>query len=226
LPRPPLIMNGINVARYAAATIGREPWRRREGFYADDLLFVCVARFYPQKNHRDLLQAFAAGSALRPNCRLLLAGDGYLREELEQLARDLGISARVHFLGRRKDVPELLGACDVFVLASLWEGNPLSVMEAMAAGLPVVVTAAGGVPELASSGTHGFVVPPGDVPALSEAMMRMANHPAARQEMGAAAAARARTKFDDRRMVEAYESLYDRLLPRAVPGGANACAAS
>jgi glycosyltransferase involved in cell wall biosynthesis len=212
MPRPSLIMNGIDVTRHAVPATGRETWRRREGFHSDDLLFVCVARLDLQKNHRDLLQAFAAGLAQLTNCRLLLAGDGYLRSELERRARDLGISGQVHFLGRREDVPELLAACDVFVLASLWEGNPLSVMEAMAAGLPVVATSAGGVPELVDSGTHGIIVPSGELPALARALVRMANDRSLRQSMGAAAAAHARNRFDDRRMVEAYESLYNQFL--------------
>jgi glycosyltransferase involved in cell wall biosynthesis len=221
MPRPSLIMNGIDVARHAVPAIGRENWRRREGFHSDDLLFVCVARLDKQKNHRDLLQAFAAGPARLTNCRLLLAGDGYLRSELERRARDLGISGQVHFLGRREDVPELLGACDVFVLASLWEGNPLSVMEAMAAGLPVVATSAGGVPELVDSGTHGIIVPPGELPGLARAMVHMANDLSLRQSMGAAAAAYARNKFDDRQMVEAYESLYNQFLSRVASRSAN-----
>ncbi len=224
MPRPALILNGIEVARYSRPRAPREN---------GDVRFVCVARFFPQKNHRDLLAAFAAGPARMPHCRLWLAGDGYLRPELEQQARELGIAAQVEFLGRREDVAGLLAECDVFVLASLWEGNPLSVMEAMAAGLPVVVTAAGGVPELVESETHGMVVAPGDVPALAEAMLRVARDPALRQAMGDAGAAHARARFDYGRMVEDYEALYEQLMPpgtgtarKRVQGGADACPVS
>jgi glycosyltransferase involved in cell wall biosynthesis len=213
--QPPLIRNGIDVARYATARTRRNEWRRRNHFAAGDLLFVCIARFFAQKNHKTLIEAFAAGPAKLPNAKLLLAGDGHLRDQVEAQVRAAGIKDRVHFLGRREDVPEILGASDVFALASLWEGNPLSVMEAMAAGLPCVVTAVGGVPELVADSQQGLVLRPGDAALFSAALQRLANDPAIRQAMGTAAALRAQTEFDDRQMVEAYESLYDELL--AVP---------
>lgn len=222
-PSPPLIRNGIAVSRYAAAGASRDAWRKREGFDASDLLFVCVARFYPQKNHKTLIEAFASGPARLQNAKLLLAGDGHLRDEVEAQVQSLGIADRVHFLGRRDDIPELLGACDVFALASLWEGNPLSVMEAMAAGLPCCVTAAGGVPELVANGKQGFVVKPGDAEALSFAMQRLAVNSALRGELGTAAAHRAEAEFDHKQMVEAYESLYDELLSGTAEGYPNYC---
>jgi glycosyltransferase involved in cell wall biosynthesis len=215
-PRPPLIRNGIDVAGYSAAAVSRDAWRARQGFSSEDLLFLCVARFYLQKNHKTLIEAFASGPAKISNAKLVLAGDGQLRGDIERQASDLGISGKVHFLGRRDDIPEVLAACDVFALASLWEGNPLSVMEAMAAGLPVVVTAVGGVPELVASEKQGIVVAPGDARALSSALMRLATDPAMRRAMGMAAAKRAQAEFDDRNMVEAYESLYDELLSAPV----------
>jgi glycosyltransferase involved in cell wall biosynthesis len=215
-PRPSLIRNGIDISRYSAATVSRDEWRASHGFSSEDLLFLCVARFYLQKNHKMLIEAFASGPARIPNANLVLAGEGSLRGDIERQARDLGIAAKVHFLGRREDVPEVLAACDVFALASLWEGNPLSVMEAMAAGLPAVVTAVGGVPELVASEKQGIVVPPGDSLALSSALMRLATDPAMRRAMGLAAAKRAQAEFDDRNMVEAYESLYDELLSAPV----------
>jgi glycosyltransferase involved in cell wall biosynthesis len=134
------------VAHYAGAAANRDRWRAQNGFSAADLLFVCVARLYVQKNHKTLVEAFASGLATVAGAKLLLAGDGHLRNEVEAQVQALGLANRVHFLGRRDDIPELLAACDIFSLASLWEGNPLSVMEAMAAGLPCVVTAVGGVP--------------------------------------------------------------------------------
>jgi glycosyltransferase involved in cell wall biosynthesis len=218
--RPPLIRNGIDVARYSASAFGREQWRNKNGFSSDDLLFVCVARFYPQKNHKTLLEAFSSGPAANPRAKLLLAGDGYLRDEVEAQVRRLGLSEKVFLLGRREDVPELLAACDAFVLASLWEGNPLSVMEAMAAGLPCVVTAVGGVPELVAHERQGLVVAPGDAAAFSGAWLRLANDTSLRGEMGIAAAKRAQAEFDHRNMVEAYESLYNELVSARSEGRA------
>jgi glycosyltransferase involved in cell wall biosynthesis len=108
----------------------------------------------------------------------------------------------------------VLGAADIFALSSDYEGNPLSVIEAMAAGLPVVSTAVGGVPELLQNGKEGFIVPPGRVDEFSEAMMTLLNDSGLRRAMGAAAAARARENFDVSAMVRAYEELYDQMPAR------------
>jgi glycosyltransferase involved in cell wall biosynthesis len=116
---------------------------------------------------------------------------------------------RVHFLGLRTDIPDVLGAADIFVLSSDYEGNPLSVIEAMAAGLPIVSTAVGGVPELLQNGKEGFIVHPGHVNGLSEAMMTLLNDSNLRRAMGEAAAVRAKAKFDVSAMVRAYEELYE-----------------
>ncbi len=215
LPRPTLIPNAIEVDRYTQAKATRAAWRRKEGLGPDDLLFVCVARLDRQKNHGALLDAFAAGPARHPASKLLLAGDGPMRNELEQRAKHLKIGDRVLFLGRREDISTVLGAADVFTLASLWEGNPLSVMEAMAAGLPVVATAVGGVPELMEHGCHGFLPRAGDVPALASGLLALAQDPAMRRSMGDAAGKRARERFDRHPMIRAYEDLYERLLAPA-----------
>ena len=220
LPRPALIPNGIGVEDFSMPSRTRDEWRQREGFESTDLLFVCVARLFAQKNHKTLLEAFASGPASLPNAKLLLAGDGDLQTALEAQACELRIRDKVRFLGRRQDIPAMLAACDVFVLASLWEGNPLSVMEAMAAGRPSVVTSVGGVPELLEDGKHGFAVDAGNSPAFAAAMMQLAQHSSMRRVMGAAASARARERFDHKHMVRAYESLYEKLLPRPVRQGA------
>src|SRR5258708_26510883 len=165
-----VIANGIPTDRYARPQTPRKEWRAREGFGENDVLFVCVGRFAPQKNHGLLLRAFAKRPASDPNAHLVLVGDGTLREKLEEQVNNLGLARQVHFLGLRTDIPDVLGAMDVFVLSSDYEGNPLSVMEAMAAGLPIVSTAAGGVPDLFESGKEGLIVQPGDVQGLSTSM--------------------------------------------------------
>jgi len=115
----------------------------------------------------------------------------------------------------RDDIPALLGASDVFVLSSDYEGNPLAVMEAMATGLPVVTTRAGGVPELLCNGCEGLIVGKGDRDALANALTFMAGNENARRVMGGLALKRARSKFDARIMVRAYETLYERLCVRS-----------
>jgi glycosyltransferase involved in cell wall biosynthesis len=148
-----------------------------------------VARLDPQKNPHALVGALPEG------CKLLLAGDGSLRDSLEGIER-------VHLLGVRTDLPELLSACDVFAMASEWEGHPLALMEAMAAGLPVVATAVGGVPEIV--GDAGLLCPPTSLKeALRTALAR-------REELSAAALARAQG-FDISRTVVRYAELFGQL---------------
>jgi glycosyltransferase involved in cell wall biosynthesis len=208
----PLIPNGIPVVLYRQPRVARTEWRARKGFAENDLLFVCVARLSPQKNHRLLLEAFAAGPAACRQSHLLLVGDGELRASLSLFVSDLRLERRVHFLGNREDIPDVLGACDAFVLSSAQEANPLCVMEAMAAGLPVVSTAVGGVPELLESCEHGLLTRPGDVEDLARAMSFFTSHPEERRAWGHRAAERASRLFDVSRMARAYDSLYCRSL--------------
>jgi len=212
IQRCSVISNGIPTGRYARPQITRREWRAREGFRDDNVLFVCVARFAPQKNHALLLKAFAQGPASNPNAHLVLVGEGVLRQQLEGQAKSLSLVSQVHFLGLRTDIPDVLGAMDVFVLSSDYEGNPLSVMEAMASGLPIVSTAAGGVPDLFESGKEGLIVQPGDVQGLSNSMASLLGNREARQSLGMAAARRARENFDVSTMVQAYEEVYENLV--------------
>ncbi len=207
--RPPdaVIPNGIDAARFAAAGGG---WKRGHGFAQDDCLVVSAARLEPQKNPLGLIRAFAAALGADPRWHLLLAGDGSLRRQAEECAGALGIAARVHFLGVRTDLDALLPECDVFALASAWEGMPMAVIEAMAAGLPVAATAVGGVPQLVEHEASGLLVPPGDTAALADALARLARDPGRRQEFARAARERAAT-FGSDRMIGAYAELFQRL---------------
>jgi glycosyltransferase involved in cell wall biosynthesis len=207
----PVVWNCIPTELYGSPQTPREIWRARQGFSDNDILFVCVARFAAQKNHALLVSAFAKGPAADPKAHLVLAGQGVLRAQLQEQVNELGLTNRVHFLGLRTDIPDVLGAADIFALSSDYEGNPLSVIEAMAAGLPIVSTAVGGVPELLQNGKEGFIVQPGRADELSEAMMTLLRNRGLRRAMGSAAAVRAREKFDVSAMVRAYEQLYDEI---------------
>lgn len=199
------IPNGIPVAAYAERPGTREEVRRGLAIPLDAPVFICVGRLDPQKNHEALLRAFFTVPSR--DAHLLVVGSGALRAGLERLAVELGVAERVHFLGVRSDVPRLLSAADVFVLASSWEGNPLAVMEAMAARKPVVATAVGCVPELVPE-PAGELVPPGDERVLASAMARFARDPLLAREKGAAAERIARDRFDEVVMARAYERLY------------------
>ena len=205
-----LIANAIDVERYATPAISPEQWRRKEGLAVDAFSYLCVARFSEQKDHQTLLKAFAKGPAQIANTVLWLAGDGELRAQTEQLACELGIGDQVNFLGRRADMPETLAAADAFVLGSRWEGNPLSVMEAMAAGKAVAATRAGAIPELVRDGVDGWLSATGDVDRLAQSMIRL-RAPQIAASMGQAAALRAREKFGLPAMASAYAELYQKL---------------
>jgi glycosyltransferase involved in cell wall biosynthesis len=215
IPRCRVIPNGIPTDHYASPRTARKEWRAREGFGDDDIVFVCVARFAPQKNHVLLLKAFAQGPASDPRAHLVLVGEGTLRAQLEEMAKELGLTDQVHFLGLRTDIPDVLGAMDVFALSSDYEGNPLSVMEAMASSLPIVSTAAGGVPSLFDNGREGLIVQPGDVQGLSHSMVSLLRNRELRQALGRAAGQRAKERFDVSTMVQAHEALYETLVNQA-----------
>ncbi|MBE3576270.1 MAG: glycosyltransferase [Limnochordales bacterium] len=210
---PVVIPNGIDVHAYRSLRGMRNQWRQELGLSSEEIVFVCVASLRPQKNHRLLLRAFARVVAQAPHARLLLAGDGPERPQLESLASELGVSSRVSFLGFRRDTPKVLCASDVFVLASDWEGNPLAVMEAMAAGKPVIATAVGGVPELIEDGRSGILIRAGDEGALVRAMVQLTNS-AVREAMGRSAEERASARFSAKGMIDGYELLYERLLAK------------
>jgi glycosyltransferase involved in cell wall biosynthesis len=215
---PPLIPNGIPVHNFTPDPAIRSSVRQSLQCEPSSVVFIHIGRFFYQKNHELLVNAFAQiQSQLHASVELWLVGDGELRETVQHQVRAMGIESRVRFLGVRSDIPDLLRAADVFVFPSRWEGNPLSVMEAMAAGLPVVATAVGGVPELVEDGASGILVPNEDLHGLVAAMQRMAQNPDLREQMGHAARCRAVERFDIRQTVRAYEALYEELLQRRRP---------
>jgi glycosyltransferase involved in cell wall biosynthesis len=209
-----VIDNGIDPDRYDTSsdrralklTLGLDPARRYVG---------CVARFHPVKDHATLVQAFAVAAASVPDVDLVLAGDGPLREALESLAAGLGIGPRVRFLGVRRDVPDLLQALDVFAMTSLSEAASLTVLEAMAAGLPVVVTDVGGNPELVRHGRDGMLVCRADVSGTADALGMLLADPSRAESMGRSGRERVRIRFrlDDtiRNYSERYFAAANRL---------------
>ena len=144
--------------------------------------------------------------------KLWLVGDGPLRPAVEKAIVKMGLERKVLFLGIRDDVPKLLAASDLFVLSSDYEGVPLAVLEAMAAGKPVVATAVGGVPELIEDGKTGILVPPRNPETLAKGILRLVKDADLRQRMGKAARERAQERFDISRTAREYETLYLRLL--------------
>jgi peptidoglycan/xylan/chitin deacetylase (PgdA/CDA1 family) len=144
-----------------------------------------------------------------PDAEFTLAGDGTCRTELTNLVEQLGVSDRVRFLGHRDDVPALLDEADIFVLPSRSEAFPNSVMEAMAAGVPVVASNVGGIPELVRDGTTGRLVPPGDVDALASALLTLLGNPRQVEEFGRAGRRIIEQTYSFHRMVDQFQMLYD-----------------
>jgi glycosyltransferase involved in cell wall biosynthesis len=169
---------------------------------------VAVARLSPEKNIANLLRAAALVRDADPEFRLEIAGDGPCREDLVQLAQDLNLGMAVRFLGEVRDIPALLGRSQMFVLPSKSEGISLTLLEAMACGLPVVATRVGGNPEVVIDGETGFLVPSDDSPALARAILTMRQDGAKAAQMGRSGRRRAEECFDIRGMVAQYEQLY------------------
>nr|MBA3248878.1 glycosyltransferase family 4 protein [Geodermatophilaceae bacterium] len=173
-------------------------------------LILAVARLHEQKGFDVLLPAAARWAELDPMPLVVVAGEGPLEQSLRTQIAELG--APVRLLGRRSDVADLLGAADLVVLPSRWEGWPLAAQEAIRAGVPLVAAAVGGLPELVGQG--GVLVRPGDVDALDAAVRRLLRDPEARQAVTAAAGRRAETLPTEQDTVDQIASVYVELLGR------------
>ncbi len=189
--------------------------RAEFGFGSQDVVFICVARFAAQKAHDVLLRGFAAALKSRasgdPQLRLLLVGDdpfGSGRVRAESLARELDLGGSVHFAGLRRDVPRLVGASDVFVMTSLWEGLGLVFLEAMAASRAVLATGVSAVPEVVVDGETGVLIPPRESAPVAEAMLRLARDADLRERLGIQGHRRVVERFALARMVEETLEVY------------------
>lgn len=167
-----------------------------------------VARLQPEKGVANFLKAAARVAPRVPETHFIVAGDGPLREELETLVRRLGLERNVHFLGFRSDARSLTGLLDVLAVPSLTEGAPLVVLEAMGAGVPVVASAVGGIPDQIRHGREGLLVPPGDPVALSDALLELLQDPNLVRRMGEVGRRRAATEFGHATMVGRIEEVY------------------
>lgn len=210
-----LIPNGVEIPR---AIRGRIAVRRELGL-GREVVAIIVARIDGRKGHETLLRAISRLSLRKLPITTLIVGDGAERTALQEMARGVGLGDRhVRFLGYRVDVPDLLAASDMFVLPSITEGMPLSVLEAMAQRLPVISTPVGGVPELVESGREGFLVPVGDTAALADRMADLIEDPALRERMGRAGFRRVEEHYSWAQMCSAYERLYRNVLNGAFAG--------
>ncbi len=167
-----------------------------------------IGRLSPEKGADTLLRAVALIVNEEPNFKLQVAGDGACMPALLALSRELNLTEHVQFLGEVRDVPSLLARASMFVLPSLTEGISLTLLEAMARGLPVVATDVGGTPEVVEDGSSGLLVDAQSPAELAQAILRVYRHPHRARLMGLAAHHRITAHFDVRRMVSEYEGLY------------------
>lgn len=186
--------------------------REALGLTDEAVVFTYAGRLVPIKDLPTLIRAFAVVATRVPQAHLVIAGDGGLRQPLEALAASLGLTNRVTFTGWRRDLDVLYAGTDVGVLSSINEGTPVALIEAMAAGRPVVATAVGGVEDIVAHERTGLVVSPGNVAALADAMERLALDPARRKRMGAAARAETGRRFSHVRLADDINRSYRRAL--------------
>jgi len=209
-----VVRNGLSAAAERAALDDDGRAKRRSALLRElnldegAKLIGLVARLQPVKGHRYFIEAAGRIAAAEPKAHFLLVGDGALRREIEEHAARLGVNDRVHLLGDRNDAALVPAGFDVAVLASLSEGLPNAVIEAMAAGAPVVATAVGGTTELIIDGVTGFLVPPADADALARRILDTLRNPELSSRMAAQGRRRALSQFGMRRMVESVERLY------------------
>ncbi|MGH9084636.1 MAG: glycosyltransferase [Acidimicrobiales bacterium] len=210
--RVEVTLQGIPVAELVARRGEREEARARLGIRPDDVLVVSVANFREKKDHPTLLAA-AAACHDDPRLRFASVGQGPLEGQMHERHRQLGLGDRFRFLGYQADPISVVAGADVFTLTSRHEGLPISLLEAMALGVPPVVSAVGGIPEVVTDGEDGILVPPGSSSDFAAAYRRLAGEPAERARLGEAAARRA-AGFDIATTQRWLEARYRELLDR------------
>lgn len=201
-----VIHNGINIEKFSRSTTNPNHNLPEAGDCKPVIL--TIGRLVKIKGHKYLLKA----ATMVPDAVFVLVGEGPEKSSLEKLATDIGVIDRVVFLGQREDIPELLSSCDVFVLPSLLDALPLSVMEAMAAGKPVITTNIKGIDEIVINGKTGILVPPEDPEALADAIQTCLSDPGLAQNLAQAGKIRVRQTFSAEKMIHGISGTYEELL--------------
>jgi glycosyltransferase involved in cell wall biosynthesis len=205
------VLNGIDTVRYADSS-PRAGVRAGFGIAASDRVVGTVGRLNEVKSQNLLLKAVAALGPDHNDVHVLLVGDGPERRSLEQLASDLGLGLRTHFAGYQRNPERFLPAMDIFALTSRLEGLPLALLEAWAAGLPIVSSAVGGVPKIVVDGENGMLFPNGDTSALTTALRTVLANPKMAAKMAASGLAIVRQRYSLDRMSNDYETRYRSLI--------------
>lgn len=205
------IPTGIDLSRYAADQVAGD-LRRELGLPDNTVLIGTVAILRIKKGHVEVLEAAKTVLETWPNVHFVIAGDGPQQANLIKRIEMLGLESRVHMLGLRRDVTNILKSLDLFVLPTYQEALGTAFIEAGAMGLPVIATAVDGVPEVVVDQETGLLVPAKDTPALAKAILELLGNHERRQEMGIQAKKRIEERFSREAMAEGMETLYNRLL--------------
>jgi glycosyltransferase involved in cell wall biosynthesis len=207
-----VIYNGTRLEPPGAGAPDRAALRREIGVGPDDFVVMQVARLDYLKDHATAIRTLGHVARRLPGARLVLVGEGPETGKIQELVSGSGLEGRVRWLGLRRDVARLLHAADLFLLTSISEGIPVTVIEAMAAGLPVVGTRVGGMAEVVEDGTTGLLAAAGDDLGLAGHVLRLSAEPDLRRAMGRSGRERAGALFSEARMHEGYARLYQEVL--------------
>lgn len=208
-----VISNGVDPFLFESP-LSKGEIRQKLSLPENAFIIGTVGRLSAAKGHHDLLKAFRLllDEEKRPDLRLVLIGNGSLRGELERTTHELGLEKTVFFLGTRRDVPDCLRTLDLFVFPSLWEGQGIALVEAMAAGLPIVCADYEGAREIVSDGVEALIVKPKDPESIKNGIVRLLRDEALRRSLSAAARSRAVARFSVQGMVREHELLYKEIL--------------
>ena len=232
-PKVHVIPNGVDVDRFKPYRTER--LRRELGLDDSTPLVGIVAALRPEKNHELFLRAAARVREQIPRARFVVVGDGPQRGDLERLTADLGLGGNVFYLGTRVDIPDVLAALDVFVLTSKMEANPVSILEAMASGKPVIAPRVGSIPETVFDGQTGYLIAVDDLEQLTARVCELLSNPTLAGRFGAAARAKVVENWSLERMVDGYEELIEAIYtdkcraacrPRATARGTESAAST
>jgi glycosyltransferase involved in cell wall biosynthesis len=207
-----LIYNGVDLSPYRKSGTDRDAVRKELGLQPVDFALIQVARLDYLKDHVTAVKTLERVTRRQPNTHLILIGTGEEESKIRQAIADRRLESSVKLLGLRTDVPRLLTAADCFLLTSISEGIPLTIIEAMAAGLPVVATRVGGMSEVVVDGTTGLLSPAGADESLAEHILSLASDPELRRRLAQAGKERAFKFFSEDRMNAAYQRLYQELV--------------
>lgn len=213
-PRKVIVLqNGVDIDRHDL-TFGKEVAKKRLGLKSSDFVLGSVGRLAESKGHNYMLEALSIINKSGYGFKLLIAGSGPLEKSLREESAALGLSEDAILLGERHDIPEIYRAMDLYLMSSLWEGAPLALADAMAAGLPSVATSVGGMPEQLNYGECGIIVPPKDPEAMANAVIGLYKNKDKMASLAEKARKRALDKYSSEAMVRKLEDIYASLFQK------------